>query len=469
MLMHLQAVSLLGGARGQLDWRARVCNRSRQERPLLRYSSAAIRLPETPMAASVCARRLTGTGGGGDDAVGLAGGVFGPGSSTRDICDRGLAARAAIERVCVEGCDATVVSCGPGSSELVFGPDFGGFYDEPDPDGVSVGLFQRLLRGVFARQVGTAPVVSAAGADLPEGGRSIELGFARVADAPIPESTHAYPASADEAIEVLADWYSTAATIEGHTLVTIRVLHRPVGCFHTVEGTLRIVVVDESSVDQHLQQLEASLCRVTGHAGYPSREDPLSLLLDGVMSGASTCHAVVTLQEDADSPLLRVGRYLQLLSPQSGRPNVLKVASHSLTKVLRQQQRENTLKQELARREIKAARSGRHAGAWDHLAGGADGGGPSMPLGQLSDELARVVGGLPDTMGSLRALCALVPQAKAVFAQMGGIGTLTNLIDFKKHGGNVSYNSVYSIAALCDDNDAAQESLRKLTAICHCL
>ena len=60
-----------------------------------------------------------------------------------------------------------------------------------------------------------------------------------------------------------------------------------------------------------------------------------------------------------------------------------------------------------------------------------------------------------ETMAGLRALCALVPQAKAAFTEMKGIQTLSNYIDFAAHGGNVAYNAVYTIAALCDDEDAA--------------
>ena len=388
-------------------------------------------------------------------------GVFGPVADTREVFSacRGQEALSSV----FSGRNATVISYN--SHELLLGPDFGGFYDEPDE--ASVGLAQQLLLGLYATIDGRVCAAS----ELPEGGHAVSVGCVRVARAgasvDLLAATSPPPASAEEATDLLADAYSRGRATPGHTVVSICVTHRPLGCHHAVVGTLRLIDLDHGA-EGDLHQISSALQQLAGrNSGFPGAADAdllARLRLEDVLTGRSTCHAVVTVDGDAggDSAsslqACRVGTCLQQLLERhtpTGHLNDLSVASHNLSKVLRQQQREHSaLKLELARREIKAARTS-HRGTWDHLAAG-----PSVvPDSQLSDELARVVAGLPDTMGSLRALCALVPRSKATFTQMGGVRALTELIDFALHGGNTSYNAVYTIAALCDDGNAAQEGL----------
>ena len=387
------------------------------------------------------------------------GGVFEPTAENRQVfaaCSEPVLASVA------SGRSATVLCYG--AHEVLFGPDFGGFYDEPDES--SSGVAQLLVRGLYAA---ASELVWSDSEQLPECGHAISLRCTRIARAngastELHGAETAKPTSPDDFFELLADAYSRGRADPGHTVVEVCVTHRPQNCWHTVQGLLRLVEVDPTAVED-VRQLLNTMQRVAERKGFPeaAESDLLSRLrLQDVVTGQSSCHAVVAVDlGDSTSALqaCRLGTYVQKVPCWDAqqlitRPNDLLVASHHLTKVLRQQQRERegSLKSELARTEMKAAKN--HRGKWDHLAGPA-----VVSGGQLSDELGRVISGLPDTMGSLRALCALVPQSKVAFTQIGGVRALTELVDFVKHGGNTSYNAVYTIAALCDEYSAAQEGL----------
>lgn len=391
----------------------------------------------------------------------FAGGVFAASADSREVfasCSDALTNVAA-------GRSATVLCYG--AQETLFGPDFGGLYDEPDE--TSVGIAQQLVRGLYDAAGGR---VCPASEQLPEGGHAISLRCTRIAShSHAPTDLHgadsASPVSPDDFFERLADAYSRGRADPGHTVVEVCVSHRPQNCWHTVQGHLRLVELDVHAPDD-LRRILNALQLVAERKGFPDAADSdlLSRLrLRDVATGQSSCHAVVGVDlSDSSSALqaCRLATYIQQVpccwdnQRRAARPNDLLVGSRHLTKVLRQQQRarESSLKSELARREMKAAKT--HRGTWGHL---AKAGASVVPDAQLSHELARVVGGLPDTLSSLRALCALVPRSKAAFTQIGGVRALTELVDFASHGGNTSYNAVYTIAALCDEHAAAQEAL----------
>ena len=391
----------------------------------------------------------------------FAGGVFAASADCREVfasCADALANVAA-------GRSATVLCYG--AQQTLFGPDFGGLYDEPDES--SVGIAQQLVRGLYDAAGGR---VWPASEQLPEGGHAICLRCTRIAShshasTDLHGAGSASPASPDDLIEWLADAYSRGRSDPGHTVVEICVSHRPQKCWHTVQGHLRLVELDAHAPDD-LRRILNALQLVAERKGFPDTADSdlLSRLrLRDVATGQSSCHAVVGVDlSDSSSALqaCRLAAYIQQVpcygdsQRRTTRPNDLLVGSNHLTKVLRQQQRarESSLKSELARREMKAAKT--HRGTWGHL---AKAGASVVPDAQLSHELGRVMSGLPDTLSSLRALCALVPRSKAAFTQIGGVRALTELVDFASHGGNTSYNAVYTIAALCDEHAAAQEAL----------
>ena len=356
----------------------------------------------------------------------------------------------------LEGLSSTVLAFGgrgTGKSHSLFGPDFGELYEDSAP---GAGLCQRVLADVFAsggrsvveicclRIVGGEPLDLLAGVGLP---RHVE-GPRRF---PPLGASLASPASLDAAVELLADAHARGRDRPGHTMVGLRVRHTRGGCDYSVEGRVQLLDLSSTGADAEgsdVRHLEAQLQIVAERTGFPDcRGSVLSSLLEDTLCGWSSCHAIIALDpRDAGGTLrsCRFGAWLQRLQSGCDVPNDFVAEPQNLTKVIRQQQREkkHSLKKELARRELRAA----------HSFGG---------LGcDPGEELAHVVAGLPETMAGLRALCALVPQAKAAFTEMKGIQTLSNYIDFARHGGNVAYNAVYTIAALCDDEDAAQEGLR---------
>ena len=131
----------------------------------------------------------------------FAGGVFAASADSREVfasCSDALTNVAA-------GRSATVLCYG--AQETLFGPDFGGLYDEPDE--TSVGIAQQLVRGLYDAAGGR---VCPASEQLPEGGHAISLRCTRIAShshasTDLHGADSASPVSPDDFFERLADAY----------------------------------------------------------------------------------------------------------------------------------------------------------------------------------------------------------------------------------------------------------------------
>jgi hypothetical protein len=101
------------------------------------------------------------------------GGVFAPSADNRQVF--GACSEAVLASVAA-GRSATVLCYG--AQEVLFGPDFGGFYDEPDES--SSGVAQMLVWGLYVVAGGH---MWSASEQLPECNHAISLRCTRIARA----------------------------------------------------------------------------------------------------------------------------------------------------------------------------------------------------------------------------------------------------------------------------------------------
>jgi hypothetical protein len=376
-----------------------------------------------------------------------------------------------LDAVLGAGCNGVIV--GLGSTESLWGEHFAGLYDVSPAE---EGIVPRLVREVFRRlatvsdrysvsisclRLGgsggrASPVASPQlHYDLLGGGSSVTLDTDGGEGLPPCGGLAVAVASPDAAVQALEGaMHQGSRCATGHTVVFVQTRHQPRGAAsqYTVEGNLHVLDLLGDTDDVHV---------LTGHIqglveqqrGAPGPvTDPLWLLLRSALAGRSACQVLATAPDPIVLELCTSLRQLAQARRIKPRPNALSCVGSGLMRLLQQQQRSHdTLKRELEKVEIRAAKAHERFGE----------GGSGLPM-DLSGELTAMVQQLPegDGMPHLRALCALVPVAKSQFIALGGMAVLTGLADSQRHSISTAYQAVYTIAALCESKEAALAALR---------